>query len=185
MGKKGNIMDAHLSCTVREVFLEYIFKHQRPKSLLFLPYLPKVFGQTGLNKQCRPRSDAAKYRHSSSNEYPEWDISNWVLTISINTYKMSFHAKITKIIIWATPCENMSSGICRQQRLRSDCASAQSDQDLLCLLTESLDTTECMNEEQRLGHSCSKLTMSLVNDSLKCTSSDIQICWNYLLKKCE
>ena len=35
------------------------------------------------------------------------------------------------------------------------------------------------------GPSCSKLTMSLVNDSLKFTLSDTQICWNFLLKKCE
>ena len=35
------------------------------------------------------------------------------------------------------------------------------------------------------GPSCSKLTTSLVNDSLKLTSSDMQICWNFLLKKCE
>ena len=34
------------------------------------------------------------------------------------------------------------------------------------------------------GPSCSKLTMSLVSDSLKFTSSDTQICWNFLLKKC-
>ena len=33
------------------------------------------------------------------------------------------------------------------------------------------------------GPSCSKLTMSLVNESLKFTSSDTQICWNFLLKK--
>ena len=32
------------------------------------------------------------------------------------------------------------------------------------------------------GPSCSKLTMSLVNDSLKFTSSDTQICRNFLLK---
>ena len=30
--------------------------------------------------------------------------------------------------------------------------------------------------------SCSKLTTSLVNDSLKFKSSDMQICWNFLLK---
>ena len=35
----------------------------------------------------------------------------------------------------------------------------------------------------RPGPSCSKLTMSLVNDWLKFTSSDTQICWNFLLKK--
>ena len=38
----------------------------------------------------------------------------------------------------------------------------------------------------RSGPSCSKLTTSLVNDSLKFTSSDMQICWNFFfLKKCE
>ena len=35
------------------------------------------------------------------------------------------------------------------------------------------------------GPSCSKLTTSLVNDSLKFWSRDTQICWNFLLKKCE
>ena len=35
------------------------------------------------------------------------------------------------------------------------------------------------------GPSCSKLTTSLVNGSLKFTSSDTQICWNFLPKKCE
>ena len=35
------------------------------------------------------------------------------------------------------------------------------------------------------GPSCSKLTTSLVNDSLKFRSSDTQICWIFLLKKCE
>ena len=35
------------------------------------------------------------------------------------------------------------------------------------------------------GPTCSKLTTSLVNDSLKFTSNDTQICWNFLLKKCE
>ena len=38
---------------------------------------------------------------------------------------------------------------------------------------------------RRPGPSCSKLTMSLANNSLKFTSSDMQICWNFLLKKCE
>ena len=41
-------------------------------------------------------------------------------------------------------CENGSSSICGQQGPRSACASAQSDQDLHCPLTELLDTTECM-----------------------------------------
>ena len=59
------------------------------------------------------------------------------------------------------------------------------DKGLSYLLTEPLNTTECMNGEQRPGPSCSKLTMSLVNDSLKFTFKDMQICRNFLLKKCE
>ena len=38
---------------------------------------------------------------------------------------------------------------------------------------------------QKSGPSCSKLMTSLVNDSLKFPSSNMQICWNFLLKKCE
>ena len=48
-------------------------------------------------------------------------------------------------------CVNVFAGICGQQRPRSDCASAQSDLGLYCPLTESLDTTECMNGQQRPG----------------------------------
>ena len=33
------------------------------------------------------------------------------------------------------------------------------------------------------GPSCSKLTTSLVNDSLKFTSNDTQICWNFFAEK--
>ena len=45
--------------------------------------------------------------------------------------------------------------------------------------------------QQKISEYCilnplkAKLTMSLVNDSLKFTSSDTQICWKFLLKKCE
>ena len=45
----------------------------------------------------------------------------------------------------------MSSGICDQRMPKSPCASAQSEQDLHCPLTESWDTTECMNVEQKPG----------------------------------
>ena len=51
-----------------------------------------------------------------------------------------------KSSIWETQCQNVPSGRCGQQRPRSACASAQSDQGLQFPLTESLDTTECMNE---------------------------------------
>ena len=42
-------------------------------------------------------------------------------------------------------------GICGQQRHRSDCADAQSDQGLRCPLPESLDAIECISGEQRPG----------------------------------
>ena len=45
----------------------------------------------------------------------------------------------------------LGSDICGQRRPRSACASAQSDQDLHCLLTESLDTAECIDGEQMPG----------------------------------
>ena len=43
----------------------------------------------------------------------------------------------TSIIIWVTPSKNVSLSICGQQRSRSTCASAQSDQCLHCPQTES------------------------------------------------
>ena len=47
----------------------------------------------------------------------------------------------------------MLPSICGQQMPRSACASAQSDQGLHCPITESLDTTEYMNWDQRPGWS--------------------------------
>ena len=40
-----------------------------------------------------------------------------------------------------------------------------------------------LHVNQKSGPSCSKLTMSLLNDSLKFTSSDAQICWNFFAEK--
>ena len=61
---------------------------------------------------------------------------------------MKLITKFVTYYIWAMPCENMSLGICELQWPRSAGTPAQSDQGLHCLLTESLDTTECMNGEQ-------------------------------------
>ena len=47
---------------------------------------------------------------------------------------------------------NVSLGMCRLQRPRLACTSMQSEQGLHCLLTRSLDTTACMNGEQRPGY---------------------------------
>ena len=42
--------------------------------------------------------------------------------------------------------------------------------------TDSVDYLDAVISTSTFGPSCSKLTMSLVNDSLKFTSSDTQIC---------
>ena len=52
------------------------------------------------------------------------------------------------IVVWAAPCENVSSGICGQRRSRSACTSAQSDQGLYYSLKESLETIEYINGDQ-------------------------------------
>ena len=52
---------------------------------------------------------------------------------------------------WAELNKNMSLSICEQRRPRSACASTQSDQGLHCSLTESMDTIESINGEQKPG----------------------------------
>ena len=59
----------------------------------------------------------------------------------------------------------------------------RSDQGLYCPLTESLITTDCMNEEQRPEPTCSKLMMLLVNVSLKLWSLNMPYMLIFLLKK--
>ena len=61
---------------------------------------------------------------------------------------MNIHRTVGKFVEYH---KNVSSGICGQRRPRTACASAQSDQPLRCPLTESLDTTECINGEQMPG----------------------------------
>ena len=50
--------------------------------------------------------------------------------------------------IWAAPCENVSLGTCIKERPWSACTSRQSDQGLLCLPTESLDSIKYTNGDQ-------------------------------------
>ena len=75
----------------------------------------------------------------------------------MSTYSICFLGEIKKkkniwiLIIWATPCENLFSVVCQRRRPRSACTSMQSGQGLHCLLTETLDTTEYMNGEQKPG----------------------------------
>ena len=54
-----------------------------------------------------------------------------------NIYVLISSKKVTSLkanTIWARSCENVSYAICEQQRRRSACASAQSDQHLCCSL---------------------------------------------------
>ena len=74
--------------------------------------------------------------------------SLWMIRPHLHIDKIHVN-KIHFYVYCTAPCENVSLDISEQQRPRSACASAQSDLGLTCPLTESLDTTECMSEEQR------------------------------------
>ena len=81
-----------------------------------------------------------------------WFFMNLTDSWIVRTCSRKLHVEYYFLfIIWAAPCENISSGTCGQWWPRSACAFAQSDQGLHCPLTESLDITECMNWEQRPG----------------------------------
>ena len=86
-------------------------------------------------------------------------VSFLFLTCSMN-YKKDIHIII---INWATSSEKVPLNMSKMCGFRSPCT---------CPTYHS-------------GPSCSKLTTSLVNDLLKFTLSDTQICLNFLLKKCE
>ena len=51
----------------------------------------------------------------------------------------------------AATYKNLPSGICGQRRPKSACVSVQSPKGLYCPLSETLDTTIRMNEEQKPG----------------------------------
>ena len=55
----------------------------------------------------------------------------WDLIVSVPDHCLSFYFVL---IIWDRSSENVSYDICEQQRRRSACASAQSDQRLCCSL---------------------------------------------------
>ena len=55
---------------------------------------------------------------------------------------------------WARSCENVSYVICEQQRRRSACASAQSDQHLCCSLLKAYDMYTCYIQSFKILASC-------------------------------
>ena len=95
---------------------------------------------------------------STNSWSPVLRASNWAIEAGTCPSYFVYHSENNfpkthdvLIIKWAAPCKNMSLGIYGQQRPRSTCADAQSDQGLHCLQTESLDTVEWMNGEQKTG----------------------------------
>ena len=52
----------------------------------------------------------------------------------------------TSVFIWAGPWENVSYVICEQQRRRSACTSAQSDQRLCCSLPRQFNVSSFCNQ---------------------------------------
>ena len=67
--------------------------------------------------------------------------------LSVIWYKQSHSSLYT---LRAAPCKDVSAGIEGQRWPILACASAQSDRSVRCPLTESLDTTKCINEDQML-----------------------------------
>ena len=61
------------------------------------------------------------------------------------THSIRFYGELHKIILymWAWSSENVSCAICEQQRCRTACTSAQSDQHLCCSLLRKYDTYTC------------------------------------------
>ena len=73
-------------------------------------------------------------------------IDMWLKSNIFNVYPYPCIPRLSILSEWL-----FVSSICGQRRPRSACASAQTDQGLRCPLTESLDTTECINGEQIPG----------------------------------
>ena len=55
-------------------------------------------------------------------------------SLGVISWKTAIKFQRDATITWARSCKNISYAICEQQRRRSACASAQSDQHLCCLL---------------------------------------------------
>ena len=61
---------------------------------------------------------------------PHWNLPTFCFDLRNRNTNLNMDA----FSIWARSCENVSFAICEQQRRRSACASAQSDQHLCCPL---------------------------------------------------
>ena len=88
-------------------------------------------------------------------------------------------------------CQGSTASTCGQQRLirPQECTSwavfAVHVERYISYVEACIFWTLSPGAIRSPGPSCSKLTVSLVNNSLKFTSTDTQIRWNFLLKKCE
>ena len=114
------------------------FKHLHPRSLI------RLSSGCFRDSQAPSASIDQQRRLTRLHGCADWPVSSFGA--------QSWSYIFSKFKIHLVPlCENESSGVCGQRRPRSDCASAQSDLGLRCPLTESLDTTECMNGERKPG----------------------------------
>ena len=93
--------------------------------------------------------------------------------------------------MWAAPSENVSSGSCGQQRSRSAYTSSQSDQSPYCPLTQSLNTTECMNGEERpgcyFGYAHDDLNLyifQMFKDTLSLDAAHMVVVWHFQQYNC-
>ena len=108
-----------------------------------------------------------------------------------------FFAKIRRTFVRQTKnfCRTKwkNAGFVRQScTFREDCTFYQKCSEMVGFMHKNDQVIKPWNTGQghkkhcyvkwycQFGPSCSKLTMSLVNDSLKFTSSDMQIFWNFL-----
>ena len=72
------------------------------------------------------------------------------LSYSHTKYFISLSLTEACFLTWELPCEKLS-GHMRTKKAQISLHIRQSNKGLCCLLTDSLDTTECMNGEQRPG----------------------------------
>ena len=80
-----------------------------------------------------------------------------------DTYTCVFTEKHARKDYMGRAMRKVSSGICGQQRPRSACASAQSDQGLHCRLTESLDTIDTIESLDTIDTTESLDNIELLN----------------------
>ena len=143
-------------------------------------YRSQVILQSNDSKLC------FNWRCFTFREYESHDWSEYTIARQIFLVENVFCNKSEKYS-WARPWENVFYAICEQQRRRSACASAQSDQRLCCSLPRQNDTSSLyIRNFKILAGLCSlagQLVSCLVGDSRRHIFSwrgsiIYNTCWN-------